>query len=942
MKRIDKVLQSLENKTLKLLDDTQQAPLNKGVIASDISNELVIARNSISQDLNRLLAENKVIKVKSRPVLFFAKKELETHYKINLSTTFDSIYQLNQSLFPIERHLSIPTTPSAFEQNFSEIIGSQGSLKTSIEKMKAAILYPPNGLNLIIGGESGVGKTAIAEALHTYYENYIGTETPFVYFNCAEYYNNPELLTAQLFGYAKGSFTGAETDRMGLVESANNGFLFLDEVHRLSSEGQEKLFTILDKGYFSRVGDVAPREVAIRFIFATTEPFEHTFLKTFLRRIPVAVTLPNLNERPINEKIELLIRFFQNESNRIKKNILIPHKVIEHFIFKTYSGNVGQMKSDTQFVCAQNYLKQMNSQSDLVIELALTTEASIEKDANEMLIVNKILGGKDISIQTGTDSAYGELYLKHDSVEDDLFYRFLLREYSNLKNSNIPETQAAFILEKKLEQLYDMQLFNEEAENTKPFIKELDETFITKINQICQFIEDVSQKKMGSQLKQIISRHLYATLLFIDIQNDDFYDYSSQLMLGKMENYNLAAKIVDFISTIFHVAFPKTEITYFGLLLRKLALEENLALKNNDCGIVVIAHGETTATSMVEYCNTLFATNLLTSIDMPIYQSVENTLDKLREKIKHSPYQRLILLVDIGSLVYFGNLISEEFDIEVLLIKNINLLTLLELSREVLYESTDFNYLMPIMNEKSHETSVCKRGHFNDRRVLIVSCMTGLGTAIKIEKLLIETFKEDILANIRIVTLENKEIHSIEKIHHYVFPDERLVGIVGNMPTEIPDIPFIPLDELFSENGVERLLFLFGFDLDKAENKLIKQDISQRYMQMLSVEAITNYINVLNPQRLTVEVKQIYMTISNQLKLKNSDKMMLRFLIHCCCTIERLVVDNSYNMTEYEVSYKDMPDETSVIKMTFRPLEVSYGVQFSPLEIKYIYELLYG
>ena len=70
----------------------------------------------------------------------------------------------------------------------------------------------------------------------------IDESAPFVTFNCADYANNPELLSANLFGYKKGAFTGAEKDTIGLIEAADGGYLFLDEVHRLSPEGQEKLF----------------------------------------------------------------------------------------------------------------------------------------------------------------------------------------------------------------------------------------------------------------------------------------------------------------------------------------------------------------------------------------------------------------------------------------------------------------------------------------------------------------------------------------------------------------------------------------------------------------------------------------------------------------------------------------------------------------------------
>lgn len=88
------------------------------------------------------------------------------------------------------------------------------------------------------------------------------------------------------------------------------------------------------------------------------------------------------------------------------------------------------------------------------------------------------------------------------------------------------------------------------------------------------------------------------------------------------------------------------------------------------------------------------------AVDMPINQSVEETLEKVRTIVKQNQYKKIILMVDIGSLVYFGNAISQTFQMEVLLISNINLLTLLEVAREVIYESTAFEYLLPVLKEK--------------------------------------------------------------------------------------------------------------------------------------------------------------------------------------------------------------------------------------------------
>lgn len=939
MQRLEQVRNILAERTKnqKIVEEL------KGVTAQEISDLLSLARNTVSEDLNRLLANKEAIKVKSRPVLFFNKQELEKIYNGSFKDqlSFKTLEALKKFLKEQVSADSLHEETNRPEE-FSEIIGYTGSLKDSIDKLKAAVLYPPNGLNILLGGESGVGKTLLAESLHRYYEAFTDEKSPFIYFNCSEYFNNPELLTTHLFGYKKGSFTGALEDKPGLVEYSDQGFLFLDEVHRLPSEGQEKLFTLLDKGYFSRMGEAdVKRAVNIRFIFATTEDFSQTFLKTFLRRIPVTLLLPSVKERPIQEKIELVIKFFQNESRKIKKDITIQYQVIEQLVFKKYPGNVGEMKSEIQFICAQGYLKQLEKQSaELLIDQSLLLdEEPLEKDAKDQIALKEILDGRSLKIKSDNQSSVSHYFTIRENI-NDAFYDFLLKEFSNLKNSNIPQKEVASILQKKIDQLFDMRLF--EPMTKSQSMRTIDESFEQKIAELTMYISELTGFTIQKNLIEVLSNHVYSTLLFMEIPNDDFYLYSSQLMLGRLENYDISKKIVEKVATLFSVELPKTEITYFGLLLRKLKQADSQYQRNDDCGVIVVAHGSTTATSMAEYSNVLFSSNLLKAVNMPIHQTVEETLEKVKNIIKINKYKRLILLVDIGSLVYFGNLISEEFGIDVLLVKNINLLSLLEVSREVIYESTDFNYLLPVLNEKGHLSSVCKKGHFFDSKVLIVSCMTGLGTALKIEKLIIDVFQEEVLQNIRILTLDNSEIQDIERIHQHIRADEKLVGIVGTFQTEVPDIPFIPLEELFSEKGVERLLLLFGYDMSDKNNRTMKNQIAKRYVHGLSLKAIINYITVLNPQRLTIEVSQIYDDLCRQLNLSSDEKIMLRFLIHTCCTVERLVINNEYTISDYNVSYKDIPNEASIIKMAFRPLEVSYNVQFSPLEIKYIYDLLYS
>ncbi len=104
----------------------------------------------------------------------------------------------------------------------------------------------------------------------------------------------------------KGAYTGAAQDSPGLIAKADGGILFLDEIHRLPPEGQEMLFTFIDKGIYRPLGESAQvHEASVQIIGATTESSE-SFLSTFNRRIPMAITLPNLASRSLDERYEII------------------------------------------------------------------------------------------------------------------------------------------------------------------------------------------------------------------------------------------------------------------------------------------------------------------------------------------------------------------------------------------------------------------------------------------------------------------------------------------------------------------------------------------------------------------------------------------------------------------------------------------------------------
>ena len=152
--------------------------------------------------------------------------------------------------------------------------------------------------NILISGESGTGKELVARAIH---EQSLRKDMPFVVINCA---GIPEtLIESELFGYKKGAFTGASTDKAGLFEAADKGTVFFDEIGELTPAIQVKLLRVIQEKTFTRIGETQERTVDVRFISATNKSLEDEVMAgnfredLFFRVNVIEISMPPLRER---------------------------------------------------------------------------------------------------------------------------------------------------------------------------------------------------------------------------------------------------------------------------------------------------------------------------------------------------------------------------------------------------------------------------------------------------------------------------------------------------------------------------------------------------------------------------------------------------------------------------------------------------------------------
>ena len=182
-------------------------------------------------------------------------------------------------------------------------------------RQEIRVLAENDNVDILICGETGTGKEVVVNTIH---EQSSRHDKPLVKINCGAIPEN--LLESELFGHEKGSFTGADKTKKGLIELANGGTVFLDEVGELPLAMQAKLLTFLEDRSFKRVGGLQDIEVNIRVAAATNRDLEAEVQKgrfredLYYRLNVMQIRIPPLRERP--EDIPVLCRFYLQHFNR--------------------------------------------------------------------------------------------------------------------------------------------------------------------------------------------------------------------------------------------------------------------------------------------------------------------------------------------------------------------------------------------------------------------------------------------------------------------------------------------------------------------------------------------------------------------------------------------------------------------------------------------------
>jgi formate hydrogenlyase transcriptional activator len=233
--------------------------------------------------------------------------------------------------------------PLREDSEFEGIVGQSSVLRQVLQLVETVA---DGASTVLLLGETGTGKELIARAIHNRSRR---KDSPFVKVNCAAIPSG--LLESELFGHERGAFTGAITQKIGRLELADQGSLFLDEIGDIPLELQPKLLRILQEREFERLGSTRTKKVDVRIIAATHRNLEDMILAKQFRsdlyyRLNVfPISIPSLRERP--DDIPLLVQHFvQLAARKLNKTIdIIPSETMEALTQYRWPGNIRELEN---------------------------------------------------------------------------------------------------------------------------------------------------------------------------------------------------------------------------------------------------------------------------------------------------------------------------------------------------------------------------------------------------------------------------------------------------------------------------------------------------------------------------------------------------------------------------------------------------------------------
>ncbi|MDR1901305.1 MAG: sigma 54-interacting transcriptional regulator [Treponema sp.] len=896
MKRIDRIEKALG----------ELGP-NAKITASELAEKLELSRANVSNDLNQLCSAGISVKSGVKPVY----------------------YSLTESAQKKPDELPIETVGS-----FDRFLQENGSLLRIGELAKAAVLYPPQGMHIMLFGETGVGKSMFARMIFDYavVQNRITDPETFVAFNCADYANNPELLLSQLFGVIKGAYTGADNDRSGLLEQADGGILFLDEVHWLPPGGQETLFMYIDHGKFRRLGETeSTRTARVMLICATTEEPESALLRTFTRRIPMHIKIPNLEERTVEERLGLVTTFFSGESRRLGNPIKVSVNSMRALLGYVCPNNVGQLKSDIQLLCALAYSDYLSHKKDSIsissygLPQNIRNGIFVEKNRRKIWSILAGIPSRFLTFDGGSVSPYFGGSLSHVSLgyPDGDIYGLIERRTEEMRRVGASQEQIDEIISQIMDGYYEQYAA---PRNGVEYCSQDESVMGAEIATTSGKMLDMAARELGRTFNENIryglALHLNSAIKRIQRGLPIVNPQLRNIQEKWPDLFKTAQQILTLAEHDFNISLPPDEAGFLALFL---VPKGSFIVKRSPVQVIVAAHGTGVATGLARTANWLLGAEVIEGFDVSPEENFGICFRKIKVFLEaHKEINEVLLLVDMGSLVNISYDLDRELGIRNECLSLVSTPHVVEAGSKVLlgYSLPDIyeavrGVSLRILNERPGQNK--PKEEKAEKLYILALCTTGEGSARVLKNHLNKELElYDGLCEV--VTLQITDKRELAERIEHLGVEGRIIGVVSAFSTNVP-VPHVSLTDGMSPGGIKQLQKLI-------DTERVFEQIRKNIRETLPSLGNTQVIG---------EARGMIERIGRALEVELDMEMLIGAFCHICCMLDRLKQGEKVgDFPDIQGWMQKYPREITVIRQECDSLAATAGVVIPLDEVCYI------
>lgn len=720
----------------------QKLDQNNGVNTEEVANYLQTKRPNASAMLNQLVKEKLLTKTKTRPV----------KYRLSDQVTHDA---------------------------FDQLIGSKGSLADAVKQAKAAILYPSGMLPLQIIAEPGSGSTYFSKAIIEYAKdkNVLPRKASYHEINCII---TPDINKA-LFGSNSGD---------SFLTRYQNSVIMINHYEKLTSAQVYQINHLIDQ-----TSNLKHNLVLFSTILENKD----------LIRTSIKIVLPNLNDRPLSEKLGIIQNLFDKQAKSAKKAIVVSSQILLGLAIHKYKQGFKELEKVIVFASAKAYLRSLDDlqEQEFITKSDFPNNFIFGKTLNieQSLKVKTLLQNHENYVFEGDKSNtladYNEKY-------EQKLYQSISQNYQNLAQEGLEPRVIEKSVFERIESLYNKYGFhiNEALRHQEnEYLTELGKLVTTDLIKMTRKFLNHASAQLNREFDQNIFYGLCLHLNSIIKLNSKSEHTLTQREIAslKMEypqELALTRKFVSQIKEKFHYTFSENETMVLLTFLVESRTKEGKPV------ILFAMHGNGAAHYISEVTNALNHAHNSYAYDMQLDKNLNIVFKELKNLIcKINQGAGVIVIYDMGSFKEIFERIIDETQIPIRLLNIPITLIGLEVSRKALLNTNiDDVYHNVISNMETYNHSQIN----NKQNMIITLCHTGEGGAIQLRDYINQYSHLGWLVKPMSISNREKLAKNIQEWRKTY----NIKEFIGTYNPNLFGIPFIPIAKIFenSHDNLDRIL----------------------------------------------------------------------------------------------------------------------------------------